>query len=175
MSQRKFSLTYAAYFLTILLVLSPGRIWAQATTGTIIGTVTDASGASVAGARIIIRNVDQNTTATVDTNESGNFTQSQLLPGRYELTIQKPGFQAFVQRNISVSIGGSTRLDARLDVGEQSQQVTVTEAPPGLETNNAQVTSRLSGAQIDQLPVVNRNFTNLNLLAPGATLNTFQH
>jgi hypothetical protein len=47
--------------------------------------------------------------------------------------------------------------------------------PPGLATDNAQVTSTLSGVQVNQLPVVNRNFTNLNLLAPGATLNTFQH
>ena len=122
-----------------------------------------------------IRNLDQNTTSKVESNESGNYSQGQLIPGSYEVTIQRTGFKAAVQRNVSVIVGVTVRVDQQLQIGEKTQQVTVTEAPPGLETSNAQVTSKLSGQQMDQLPVINRNFTNLNLLAPGATLNTFQH
>lgn len=175
MSLRRSLATRATSVCLILLVSLPPVVLAQATTGGIIGSVTDPSGASVPGARVTIRNLDQNTTTVVQTNDSGNYTQSQLIPGRYELTIEKPGFRAFIQQNVNVTVGASERADAQLQLGEETQRVTVSEAPPGLETNNAQVTSTLSGAQIDQLPVVNRNFTNLNLLAPGATLNTFQH
>jgi hypothetical protein len=157
------------------ILLTPRVILGQATSGGIIGTVTDQSGAAVPGASVAIRNLDQNITSRVETNASGNYTQGQLVPGSYEVTIQKPGFNTAVQPNVSVSAGTTARVDQQLQVGEKTQQVTVTEAPPGLETSNAQVTSTLSGQQIDQLPVVNRNFTNLNLLAPGATLNTFQH
>jgi len=137
--------------------------------------VTDASGAAVPHAKVTIRNLDQNASTTVETNDSGNYSHSELIPGRYELRIEKPGFRTFIQQNVTVTVGASARADAQLQLGEQTQQVTVTEAPPGLETNNAEVTSTLSSQQIEQLPVVNRNFTNLNLLAPGATLNTFQH
>ena len=158
-----------------LILLTPRVIVGQATTGGIIGTVTDQSGAAVPGASVAIRNLDQNTTSKVESNESGNYSQGQLIPGSYEVTIQRTGFKAAVQRNVSVIVGVTVRVDQQLQIGEKTQQVTVTEAPPGLETSNAQVTSKLSGQQMDQLPVINRNFTNLNLLAPGATLNTFQH
>src|ERR1700719_2724248 len=114
----------ATHVCLILLVLLPRLALAQATTGSIIGSVTDPSGASVSGARVTIRNLDQNTTTTVESNESGNYTQSQLIPGRYELTIEKPGFKAFTQQNITVTVGGSARADAQMQIGEQSQQVT---------------------------------------------------
>ena len=132
-------------------------IFGQATTGGIIGTVTDASGAAVPGASVTIRNLDQNTTSKVESNESGNYTQGQLIPGSYEVTIERTGFKAAVQRNVYVTVGVTVRVDQQLQIGEKTQQVTVTEAPPGLETSNAQVTSTLSGQQMDRLPVVNRN------------------
>jgi hypothetical protein len=179
MFRRQSSIICATYVNLILLacflLYFPRPALAQATTGSIIGSVTDPSGAAVPSARVTIRNLDQNSTTTVDTNDSGNYTKGQLIPGPYEITIEKAGFRSFKQQNVTVTVGASTRADAQMQLGEQAQQVTVTEAPPGLETNNAQVKSSLSGPQIDQLPVVNRNFTNLNLLAPGATLNTFQH
>jgi hypothetical protein len=166
---------YAGHVCLVLLMSLPRLALAQATTGSIIGTVTDPSGAAVSDARVTIRNLDQNITTTAQTNESGNYTKSQLIPGRYELAIEKSGFRRFTQQNVTVTVGATARADAQLQIGEQTQTVTVNEAPPGLETNNAQVTSTLSGQQVTQLPIVNRNFTNLNLLAPGATLNTFQH
>lgn len=80
-----------------------------------------------------------------------------------------------MQRNVTVEVGATARVDQHLQIGQQTQQPTVSEVPSGLETNNAQVTSTLGAQQIDELPVINRNFTDLNLLASGATLNTFQH
>jgi hypothetical protein len=109
----------AAHVGLILLVSLPRLALAQATTGSIIGSVTDPSGASISGARVTIRNLDQNTATTVESNDSGNFTQSQLIPGRYELTVEKPGFKTYTQQNITVTVGASARADAQMQIGEQ--------------------------------------------------------
>ncbi len=159
------------------LLLWPGMpdLKAQVTYGSIIGTVTDPTGAAVAGAEVAIKNIDQNLARTTLTNDSGNYTQTQLPPGNYILTISKSGFSRFEQQNVTVSVGLATRVDASLKVGAISETVTVTEAPPLLETDRAEVETIIDRKQLTQLPVENRNFTNLTLLVPGATLNTFQH
>ena len=153
------------------------RLHAQAGAvyGNIVGTVTDATGALVADAKVSIKNVDRNITVTTTTNDSGNYTQSQLAPGRYEITVEKPGFNRAVQQNVQVSVSSTIRVDATLQVGTVTQEVVVSEAPPPIETDRAEVDTRLGAQQITQLPVLNRNFTSLTLLVPGAQLNTFQH
>jgi hypothetical protein len=156
-------------------VCGPARLSAQAVSGSILGTVTDQSGAAVSGAKVNIKDVDRNVTTTTTSNESGNYQQTALSPGRYELTVEKSGFNAFLQQNVTVTVGQSTRVDASLQVGTITQQVVVKEAPPELQTDRAEVDTSLGAQQITQLPVLNRNFTNLTLLVPGATLNTYQH
>jgi hypothetical protein len=151
------------------------RLDAQAVYGNIIGSVRDPSGAFVGGAKVTIKNIDQNFIANTTTNDSGNFTLAQLPPGRYEVTVEKPGFNRTTQQNVTVSVGQSTTVDAGLQIGEVTQQLVVTEAPPQIETDRAEVHTMLDSRQITQLPVFNRNFTNLTLLVPGAQLNTFQH
>lgn len=148
---------------------------AQAVYGTVLGTVTDSTGALVSGASVTATNVAQGTKTQTTTNESGNYTLQQLLPGTYEIAIEKTGFNRFVQQNVAVVVGLSTRVDTSLQLGAITQEITVTEAPPGLQTDRAEVNSTLSSGQIGQLPVINRNFTNLTLLVPGAVQNTFQH
>src|SRR5229473_4377273 len=103
MSRPSLLALYAAHVCLVLFVSSPRIALAQATTGTIIGSVTDSSGASVPGARVTILNIDQNNKTTTETNESGNYTKSELTPGRYELTIEKPMFKAFIQQNVTVT------------------------------------------------------------------------
>jgi hypothetical protein len=148
---------------------------AQAVSGNVFGTVTDPSGGAVANAKVTIANVDTNVSTTTNTNDSGNYTATQLAPGNYKITIEKAGFNTFIQENIPVSVSLGTRVDATLTLGQVTQQVTVTEAPPELQSDRAEVDTSLTAGQIEQLPVLNRNFTNLTLLVPGATLNTFQH
>lgn len=167
---------YSLPFLSLLLLtFCPTHLGAQAVSGTILGTVTDSTGAVVNDAKVTIHNIDQNVTYTTTTNESGNYIQAQLLPGRYEVTVEKPGFQRYVQQNVNVFVALSTKVDPTLQVGAVTEEVTVTAAPPGLQTDRAEVNTTLSGEQITQLPVLNRNFTDLTLLAPGAVRNTFQH
>jgi len=153
----------------------PSALRAQATSGNIIGTVLDAAGSSVAAANVSITDVGKGTSQTASTNESGNYTVSQLTPGQYRVTVSKTGFRRAVQENITVTVGQSARVDLTLQVGDTTQEITVTDAPPALQTDRAEVQTSLSAEQISSLPVLNRNFTNLTLLTPGATINTYQH
>lgn len=162
----------------ILLFLSaflPNTSFGQAVSGNIIGTVTDPSGAAVSGAQITIGNVGTGISTQTTTNESGNYTAPNLPAGNYTITITAPGFQKFVQQNVPVNVSQSIRVDASLQVGQATEEITVTTAPPGIETDRAVVQTQLSAAQVSSLPIPNRNFTNLALLTPGSVLNTFQH
>ena len=158
-----------------ILLISPSVVRAQATSGTILGTVLDPSGTAVPGATVTVDDVGKGTTQTVETNESGNYTISQLTPGTYRVTVNHPGFRRFVQESVAVSVAQSARVDAALQIGEATQQVTVTDAPPAIQTDRAEVQTSLTSGQISSLPVLNRNFTNLTLLTPGAVINTYQH
>ncbi|HEX4770218.1 MAG TPA: TonB-dependent receptor [Bryobacteraceae bacterium] len=147
----------------------------QAISGNVIGTITDASGAAVGGAQITVTNTGTTVSIQTTSNESGNYTAANLPAGIYTVTITQPGFQKFVQQNVRVDVTQSVRVDASLQVGEATQEVTVTAAPPGIETDRAVVQTQLSSEQISTLPISNRNFTNLALLTPGAVVNTYQH
>src|ERR1051326_2150530 len=159
----------------LLLAASGGYLKAQAVYGSIVGTATDESGAVVPNARVTITDVNKGTVFNTNTNESGNFTQAQLTSGTYRVAIDKNGFRRFVQESVTVTVGMTARVDAQLSLGATTQEVTVREAPTGIEADRAEVTTTLGSQQITQLPVLNRNFTNLTLLVPGATINTLQH
>ena len=175
MSHQVSRLCVAVFLSFVLLAATAPRILAQAVSGTVIGSVTDASGGLVAGAKVTIKNVDRNVSTTTTTNDSGNYSETALASGQYQITIEKQGFQRFQQQNVTVTIGQSTRVDAALTIGPIEQEVVVSEAPPEMQTDRAEVDTSLGARQITQLPVLNRNFTNLTLLVPGAQLNTFQH
>ncbi len=161
-------------FVVFAALISPS-LYSQAVSGNIIGTVTDSTGAAISGAQITVANAATGFSAQTATNESGNYTAADLGPGNYTVKISQPGFQRFEQQNVIVNVSQSSRADASLKVGESSQQVTVTDAPPSIETDRASVETRLSAGQISSLPIPNRNFTALTLLTPGSVLNTFQH
>jgi hypothetical protein len=100
----------------------------QATTGGILGTVTDHTGAVLANVEVTILNLDKGISTTIETNDSGNYIQTQLIPGRYRVTVQKPSFRPFVQDDVTVSIGTNTRVDAQLQLSDETQQASVTRA-----------------------------------------------
>ena len=147
----------------------------QAVFGNIIGTVTDISGASVPDAQVTISDTGKGVSYQTTTNESGNFSQPNLTAGTYTVTITKNGFQKFTQQNVTVAVSQSATVNAALTIGAATQEVTVSEAPPAIETDRASVDTRLSSGQISSLPVLNRNITNLALLTPGSVINTYQH
>jgi Carboxypeptidase regulatory-like domain/TonB dependent receptor len=172
---KRFALFLAfVLFLTMSLVCA-SRSSGQAAYGTIIGTVTDTSDAAVAGAQITVTDLEKGTTQTVTTNASGYYSVAYLVPGKYKVTITLSGFKTFVQDDLPVLVGTSSTLNATLQVGEIKESVTASALPPMMETDRASVATDLSTVQIESLPLQGRNFTELELLLPGSSLNPWQH
>ena len=105
---RKSSARLIASFL--LLLCLPAAALAQAVSGSITGTVTDTSGAAVQGAKIVVTDVNKGVTFNTTTNESGNYSQRYLIVGRYQVRVEAPGFQTFVQDNVGVSVDFHLKL-----------------------------------------------------------------
>ena len=154
---------------------TPRPALAQAVYGNIIGTVTDPSGGVIPGAQVNAMNNSTGVSTTAQTDQSGNYSIIQLLPGSYTLTITKEGFQSVVQENVTVAVGSSIPVNVQLQLGQVAQSVTVASAPPLVVTNDAEVTTRLSSPVIESIPIYGRNLTNFELLLPGTVINNFQH
>ena len=122
----------------LILTLGASTGWAQTFRGTILGTVTDSSGAAVVGAKVTARNVDTGIERTTTTNESGEYNIPELQIGTYKVTVEKEGFQAAVTSAVSVSVAESRRVDSTLKPGRVNQQIVVSgEELPQVETTNA--------------------------------------
>jgi hypothetical protein len=159
----------------IAVLCAPAFLFAQAVTGYLIGTVTDPSGAPVPGASVSVTNAEKGITVTTKTNESGNYTQMQLVPGVYQVAVEAPDFRRAVRDNIVVDIGRSTRVDAQLELGPVTEEVTVRAAGAVLQTDRAELSTAVTTREVENLPTFNRNFTSLQYLLPGAGRNPWQH
>ncbi|MFZ0594805.1 MAG: TonB-dependent receptor [Bryobacteraceae bacterium] len=158
----------------LTLVLGAGA-YAQQVFGSIFGTVTDPTGSAVNNAKVTIQDVGKGTSSEVNTNESGNYTKGQLIPGTYKVTIEAPGFQKVVSNDIIVVVDQSARFDTALQVGQATQEVEVTAAAPLLQTDRADVAQTFSTQQINQLPNIGRNLQSFELLNPGVVKLPWQH
>jgi hypothetical protein len=144
------------------------RVLAQAVTGTIVGTVTDATGAVVPNATVVVSLTGQNVSHTIKTNESGNFTEPDLEPGNYSVVITAQGFKKLAYDNIAVLTNTTQRVDASLLTGSTSEEVTVTAAPPALQTDRADISTTIEQHQISNLPLSSGNsFQSLLNTVPG--------
>ncbi|MGH9583948.1 MAG: carboxypeptidase regulatory-like domain-containing protein, partial [Bryobacteraceae bacterium] len=152
------------------------RVDAQAVTGTVLGTVTDSTGAVVAHAKVTLTEVNTQVARAAQTNNSGNYTFAAVPEGSYSVTIEAPGFKKEVRQNISVAVNTAARVDVQLQLGAMNQSIEVTAAPPMLQADRADTTETITGTQTAQLPLSdNRNFQSLLNLVPGTTPATFQH
>ena len=159
-----------------VLALVPGTAWSQAVNATLLGTITDTTGASVPNARISITEVNTGATREGQTNESGNYVFTTLPPGTYTVTVEASGFKKEIRRNIDVIVNTNTRVDAQLTPGAVSETIDVTAAPPLLQTDRADTGAKIETATIANLPLgTQRNFQALLNLVPGTTRATFQH
>ncbi len=159
-----------AISLAILSILFCGGrfLHGQAVSGTIVGTVTDPTGAAVPNAQITIVLTGQSVTYATVSNESGNFTEPNLPSGTYTVTIVAPGFKKATQENIEVLTNQTARVDISLATGSSSETVTVTAAPPLLQTDRADISSSLEQHQIANLPLSSGNsFQSLLNTVPG--------
>lgn len=139
----------------------------QAVYGSILGTVTDPSGAAVAGAKVTVTSQTKNTSVTDTTNESGNYSVTHLIPDVYSVRIEGSGFKTIQYKNIQVSADTGSRVDGQFQVGSASEQVEVTAEAPQLKTDRADVSIEFSQRAVENAPILNRNFTSFELLSPG--------
>ncbi len=139
---------WSAYLLFLSIPFGPG-LRAQAVSGSITGTVSDATGAVVPGASVTLADSARGITTKVVTSESGSYTLAPLLPGSYEITVEKSGLKTLIRKNVIVGVARSTRLDVTLHAGDLAGHVTVTADPPGLSADRSEVETTPTGPQID--------------------------
>ena len=160
----------------VLLISCNSFLSAQAVTGTVLGNVTDSSGATVASATVTLTEVKTNVARTSQTNSSGNYTFPDTPEGSYTVTVVAPGFKKELRDSVAVAVNTSARVDVQLQPGNISQTVEVTAAPPPLQTDRADVETSIQPIETANLPVSgNRNFQGLLNLVPGTTRANFQH
>src|SRR5882724_10290711 len=154
--------------LSCLFALTPSALFSQASSaGTIDGTVTDASGAAVAGATVTLTDTGTNTSRTATTNETGRYLFINVPPGTYNLTVNKTGFRIARFTNQAVSVGTTLTLNVALEVGSVAQTVEVTATNADLQTMNATVGNTVSGVMLSSLPSIGRDASTFVTLQPG--------
>src|SRR6267143_709994 len=139
-------------------------------TGRILGTVTDQSGGTVAGATVIVLDKDRGVSRNLTTDDAGVYNAPNLIPGNYTVRAEAKGFKIFERQNIVLEVGKEIRIDATLQPGDQTQTVTVTESIPLVDTTNATLGGTLDNKDINELPLNGRNYQNLLGLRPGVML-----
>jgi len=157
-------------FAFLILVLFAASAAAQDTTGTILGTITDASGAVLPGVTISVKNVDTSQARTIVSDSAGRYRVPLLQPGRYEVTVQLSGFQTMVRSGITVTVGQQAVVDARLSLGNVSESITVEGAAPLVETTNGTISNVVTEQQLASMPLNGRDVTQLVLLQPGVVM-----
>src|SRR5262245_30296593 len=158
-----------------LSLLTFGAAYGQAVYGSIFGTVTDSSGAATPNATVTVTNTATNVSVTTKTNESGNYTQTRLIPGTYHVKIEAPSFKAAVIEAVVVNVDTSSAVNAALQPGQVTEQVTITAEAPLLKTDRADVATTFETRQVTELPILDRNFTKFLLLTPGTQQLGWQH
>ncbi len=145
--------------------------FAQAqTSAEMLGTVSDASAASVANAKVTARNLATNLTYTTNSSNSGTYRIPLLPPGEYELVVEKAGFGKHVRRPITLQLNQQAELNVSLQVASAAEVITVSTEAPLINTTNAEVGFNIDAKRIAELPLSpNRNILNIVLQAPGVS------
>lgn len=132
------------------------------------GIVADSSGAILPGAKVAVKNLETGVVNRTATNDSGNYVVQNLIPGTYELTVGIQGFKTYVATNLRVQVGQVLRIDPSMAVGDVTESIAVTAAPPLVQTETGALGQTIDNRQIVQLPLNGRNIFGLVALVPGA-------
>jgi Carboxypeptidase regulatory-like domain len=144
-------------------------------TGYISGTVTDKTGAAVAGAEVVISNINGSATHPTTTNGDGAYVVAGLPGGSYNIEVTAKGFQRYAAKGVVLDVAAKVRVDIQLTVGAITEEVVVTgESVAQVETQSSSIGSTISGKQVQELELNGRNFTQLVTLSPGVVNQTGQ-
>ena len=143
-------------------------LFGQAVTGTLLGTVSDPTGAVVSNAQVTIVLAGQSSEYTTRTNENGDFTEPNLPSGTYTIKVVAQGFKKEIRENIELATNTTVRVDVALTTGSQSETIEVTTAPPALQTDRADISTTIEQSTISTLPLSSGNsFQSLLNTVPG--------
>lgn len=161
--------------ITIFMLSSP-LLLAQTTlsTGSIVGVVTDPTGAVVINAKVVIANAGTGQTLNLTTNSAGAFSSGPLDPGNYKVQVSAKGFSS-VSQTLTVQVGNIASFNAKLQVGKESLVIEVQASGVAVNTEQATVQGVLTSAQVENLPVSGRNFLDLAQLEPGVQIQDGQN
>jgi hypothetical protein len=168
-------LSLVLWVMLIALAVVP-RSFGQAVTATLVGMVSDKTGAAVGYAKVTIVEQQTGATLTEPANGSGNYEFTFLPPGIYTVSARSAGFQIGVTKNVQVPVNTTVRVDIALVPGAASQTVTVVDQAPLLQTDRADVSAQIESKQVTELPLgSNRNFQALESLVPGVSPPIYDH
>ncbi|MCJ7504763.1 MAG: TonB-dependent receptor [Acidobacteriia bacterium] len=162
------------YFLGFVcfVLMGTGTLLGQGTAGTITGTVTDPTGAVIPEATVTVANQGTGVNFHLTTNSSGVYSITSLIPGTYTVTVSQKGFKTYVNQNLGLSVNELLRIDAQLEIGVETQTVTVEAVAPLVNTTEGRLSSLVSATQIQSMPLNGRNIYQLMQLIPGAVNST---
>jgi len=142
-------------FLRILLLLAlvPTLVWAQGNVATLNGTVLDSSGAVVPGATVVATNVATGVETRTTTTSAGAYTLPYLPAGTYSIRVSAPGFRTATQENVILRVGQTQTLNVTLEVGAVTEEVTVSAAPPLLESGSAEIGRYITTEEYKAWPI----------------------
>ncbi|MGA8273619.1 MAG: carboxypeptidase-like regulatory domain-containing protein, partial [Candidatus Sulfotelmatobacter sp.] len=153
--------------LAVCVILGVSTLHAQVDTGSITGTVTDASGAVVSGAKVTLINEGTGTTLTTNSGADGVYDFSPVRIGSYKLETSAQGFKTESHLHITVDVSARVLLNFQLQPGSVSETVEVNTTPPALQAEDASVGQVVGEREVNNLPLNGRNFTFLAQLAAG--------
>ncbi len=152
------------------LLLASSPMFAQGSSGRIMGTITDQSGGVISGATVTVLDAERGVSKILITNDAGEYNAPNLTPSTYKVRAESKGFSAIERANIVLEVGKEIRVDLTMQPGAQEQTVTVTEAVPLVETTNATLGGTLDNADINDMPLNGRNYQSLLSLRPGVAV-----
>ena len=157
---------------TVIVVLFSGILFAasvlaQVAGGSLSGTVTDPSGASVPEASVLIKNVATGVEHTLTANMDGFYSTPNLLPGEYQVTISAKGFNTLTRSGISMTVGAQRTLDVTMQIGASSNQIEVTADAPAIQTTSSEISATVNSTTVRELPLNGRSWTDLAALQVG--------
>src|SRR6266481_8414924 len=165
-----------AILLAAMLLGLSSPVMGQAVNATLLGTITDSSGAAVSNAKVTITETNTGITHTSQTNDSGNYVFPDLPPGKYTVIAEQSGFKRESRAGIDLVVNSTERVDLILQPGNISETITVEAETPILQTERADTGRKLEEVLTENVPLgTNRNFQNLLNIVPGTTRATFQH
>jgi len=158
--------------LVLAILLSLSMNWtaeAQVSGATMSGLITDPSGAGIPNANVSIKDIGTGEVRTVTTNGDGFYSAPNLLPGRYEAVVVAQGFTKVVQKGITLNVGAQQALNLTLKVGQVTETVEVSAAPPDVQTSSSTISATVDATTVRELPLNGRDWTSLATLEPGVS------